>query len=70
VRDGETGFLVPDRDPQALAERLRCLLNDPALADRLGKQAAQYAQQYRWSAIAQQMQDVYTAVLATKPVLA
>ncbi|MER7275128.1 glycosyltransferase [Dactylosporangium sp. NPDC000244] len=36
VVDGETGYLVPERDPAALAERLLALLADPDLAARLG----------------------------------
>jgi glycosyltransferase involved in cell wall biosynthesis len=36
VADGETGFLVPPRDPQTLARALRRLLADPALRWRMG----------------------------------
>jgi glycosyltransferase involved in cell wall biosynthesis len=39
IRDGETGLLVPPRDPDALAGGLRRLLADPELARRLGQQA-------------------------------
>jgi glycosyltransferase involved in cell wall biosynthesis len=39
VRDGETGLIVPPRDPQALAEALRALLGDPEYARRLGAAA-------------------------------
>lgn len=35
--DGETGFLVPPRDATRLAERLRVLLDDAALRDRMGQ---------------------------------
>jgi glycosyltransferase involved in cell wall biosynthesis len=37
VADGETGLLVPPRDPEALAEALRRVLDDPDLARRLGE---------------------------------
>jgi glycosyltransferase involved in cell wall biosynthesis len=37
VDDGVTGFLVPPRDPEALARRLSELLADPARADRMGQ---------------------------------
>jgi L-malate glycosyltransferase len=36
VADGETGILVPPRDPAAMAEALRQLLADPALRERMG----------------------------------
>ena len=37
VRDGETGVLVPPRDPAALARALADLLRDPARARALGE---------------------------------
>jgi glycosyltransferase involved in cell wall biosynthesis len=36
VVDGVTGYLVPERDPEALAERLHALIADPDLGERLG----------------------------------
>ena len=40
VRDGENGLLVPPQDPQALAEALRRVLSDAAVAERLAAGAA------------------------------
>jgi len=37
VLDGETGFLVPERDDAALAERLDTLLGDRALGKKMGR---------------------------------
>jgi len=39
MADGETGFLVPPRDPGAMAERIIQLLRDDALRARMGKAA-------------------------------
>jgi glycosyltransferase involved in cell wall biosynthesis len=43
VRDGETGLLVPENDPIALAEAMIRLWRDPALAARLGRRAREVA---------------------------
>src|SRR5262249_29496798 len=37
VVDGETGFLVPPRDPYALAARVDYLLENPDIARRMGE---------------------------------
>lgn len=39
VTDGETGFIVPERNAGALAEKLALILNDDALRTRLGDAA-------------------------------
>lgn len=62
VQDGVTGFHVPDRDPEKLAERICAVFTDPELRHQLGAQAAQYAEGYRWELIAQQLQQVYADV--------
>ena len=36
VVDGENGFLIPTHDSEALAERLRMLINDADLRQRMG----------------------------------
>ena len=36
IVDGETGFIVPERDSSALAERMACLMDDPELARAMG----------------------------------
>lgn len=59
VRDGETGFTVPEGDPSALCDKLMRLLSDPALNERMGRAAERYAQQYRWESVASQIAAVY-----------
>jgi glycosyltransferase involved in cell wall biosynthesis len=43
VRDGEQGFIVPQRQPQALADCLVQLIEDPPLARRMGLLASTFA---------------------------
>jgi glycosyltransferase involved in cell wall biosynthesis len=64
VVDGVTGFLIPSRDPRALAQRLALLHADPGLALRMGEAGLRRAwQHYTWRAVAQQVAAVYAAVL-------
>jgi D-inositol-3-phosphate glycosyltransferase len=69
VRDGETGFHVPDRDPDVLAERICELITDPLLRQELGEKAAAHARGYAWPLIADKIVALYEAVLR-QPVLA
>jgi glycosyltransferase involved in cell wall biosynthesis len=63
VMDGETGFLVPPRDPVALAQRLARLARDPALAERMGMAGfARAHAHFTWSSVAHQLLDVYRSV--------
>jgi len=62
IRDGENGFHVPSRDPEALAERIYELLINPGCRDRLGRQARQYAQGYAWPIIVDSMLRAYRGV--------
>lgn len=43
VEDGFTGFVVPEHDPAALADRLVALATDPALRERMGRAARERA---------------------------
>ncbi len=63
IKDGETGFHIPPRDPEALADRLCLLLSDPVLRAALGRQAQAYARQYDWSRIAERMIQFYQTLL-------
>jgi len=63
VQDGVTGYTVPVDDPQALAERLTSLVNDPDLRSEMGENAARFAREYRWERIAGQVMKVYQDVI-------
>jgi D-inositol-3-phosphate glycosyltransferase len=63
IRDGETGFHVPDRDPDALAERICEVITNPLLRAEMSDNAARYAQAYAWEVIARQVAGVYEGVM-------
>lgn len=45
VVDGENGFLVPVRDPEALADRMRQMIDDPAMVVRMGAASLRIARE-------------------------
>jgi D-inositol-3-phosphate glycosyltransferase len=59
VRDGATGYLVPEGDAAALAERLRILLEDRATRERLGREAVRWAAEHRWPCVAEKICHLY-----------
>jgi D-inositol-3-phosphate glycosyltransferase len=63
VKDGKTGFSVPNDDPQALATKLIQLIGDSALRKRMGAQAAGYAKSYKWENIARKIATLYSDLL-------
>ena len=46
VVDGKTGFLVPARDQQAMADRIAWLLKNPHVGQRMGEAALQRAREH------------------------
>src|SRR3989454_12680664 len=53
VRDGVTGFLVPDSDVAALADRIGSLIADADLRWRVGREGVRSAAPHRWACVAQ-----------------
>jgi len=70
VRDGETGFTIPDGEPDALCEKISWLLNDRKLHETMSQRAVEYAQDYAWEKIAKQIVGVYESLLVEKRQLA
>jgi glycosyltransferase involved in cell wall biosynthesis len=58
VEDGVEGFLVPPRDPQAIAERLRRLSADGELRVRMGRAARARAEEHAWPRFEARFLDV------------
>ena len=63
VQDGETGYVVPDGDPEALCQRLTQLVQNAELRRQMGQQAADYAHRYAWERIAERVINLYHDLL-------
>lgn len=64
VKDGETGLVVPPKDPAALAAAIARLADDPVLRRRLGEAARErYLRQFDPGRAAAEVLAVYEAVL-------
>ncbi len=68
VVNGETGLLVGQRDPRALAGAIDRLLEDPALAERLGRGGYEFAREhFGWPAVLDQTLALYGTVAPAAP---
>jgi glycosyltransferase involved in cell wall biosynthesis len=67
VRDGETGYLVPHGDAEALARRMLELADHPALVARLGRAARAHAERHTWDGAAAATEAHLAEVLAEGP---
>ena len=63
VDDGVTGLLVPPADPRALAQAILRTVDDPELAQRLGRAGREKAQEFGIGTYVQRVEDVYRGLL-------
>jgi len=67
IRDGETGFLVPPRNPEALAEKLKILIENPELRKQMGKKAREWVEKkFNQKILLEKLIDVYYEVIKEK----
>ncbi len=59
IREGETGFLVPQNDPAATAQAIIRVLQDAGLRTRMGAAGTAFARQHSWEQAAQRVHDLY-----------
>jgi D-inositol-3-phosphate glycosyltransferase len=63
VKDGVTGYVVPDGDIEALSDCLMTLLTNPEIRQHMAEQAAEDALNYTWEKITARILHLYEEVL-------
>jgi glycosyltransferase involved in cell wall biosynthesis len=67
IVDGESGLLVPPRDPQALADAVLRLLRDPELARRMGEAARRRVEaEFTLPRMVRRLERLYDELLAPR----
>lgn len=64
--DGEDGFLVPERDVEALAEKMRLLIQDEDLRKKMGKRAQLSSEKFSNNAVADKLEGIIFKLQAAK----
>jgi len=64
IQDNVTGFVVPDSEPEGLANKISMLLQDKNLREKFGRQGAEYSKDYSWENIADKVIDLYQNIFA------
>jgi glycosyltransferase involved in cell wall biosynthesis len=66
IKDGITGLLVPEKDPDAIAKAVLRLLEDPNYARQLGEQGFGHVRNYfDWDRIMDQYDTIYSASISS-----
>jgi glycosyltransferase involved in cell wall biosynthesis len=67
IADGETGLLVPPRDPDALAQALHAILSDTGRRARMGRAArTRVEREFTWDTVAQRTAALYDDLLLAR----
>ena len=71
VREGRTGFVVPPRDVDALADRIAEVLTRPDRGRGMAEEARRLSETcYSWSAVAEKTVSLYRRLLESEAAIA
>jgi D-inositol-3-phosphate glycosyltransferase len=63
IRDEVTGYLIRGHEPGAYAERVGRLLDNPELAQHMGRYGRLLAQRFSWTRTADRLEDLFDEVV-------
>jgi len=59
VRDGKDGFIVPEKDTRAIAEKILYFYRHPKLVNTMGKSARKHVEKFTWEAYGKRVVGLY-----------
>ena len=63
IKDGETGILVPQKDPKAISEAVKKLAENPQLCENLVKNAKKHLEKsFSWESITEKFFKIYSSL--------
>ncbi|TMC84941.1 MAG: glycosyltransferase family 1 protein [Chloroflexi bacterium] len=62
VRDDVSGYLIDSHDPATYAERIGRLLDNPELAQQMGRRGRLLAQRFSWTRTADRLEELFEGV--------
>ncbi|HKC83980.1 MAG TPA: glycosyltransferase [bacterium] len=62
IRDDVSGYLIEGHDPAAYAERIGRLLDDPEMAQQMGRRGRLLAQRFSWTRTADRLQMLFERI--------
>lgn len=66
VREGREGFIVSVRDLEALKDKIRFLYQNPAIRERMGREARKRAAGFTWNDYGNRAETVFRGILENK----
>ena len=63
VRDDVSGYLIDSHDPATYAERIGRLLDNPDLAQQMGRRGRLLAQRFSWMRTADRLEELFDGVV-------
>lgn len=62
VKDGVVGFLVPPKNPQAIAEKSLLILENKGLREKMSKNCLEWVKNFSWEKIAEMYLEVFQKI--------
>ena len=62
--DEKAGFLVPEGDPEILAEKISWIVANPFIKEKFGREAVKLVKRFEWSLIAEKVITLYSQLVS------